>query len=83
MDPHMGSGSFLGRKTLVQTLDIFLTSPQFLHRAFLFRIKSISVNKGVRLVMNKVTLYRGTSLIRNSAPVGPYSRTMPRSLWSS
>ena len=24
--------------------------------------------------------YRGTSLIRNSAPLGPYSRTMPRAL---
>ena len=27
--------------------------------------------------------YRGTSLIRNSAPVGPYSRTIPRALWWS
>ena len=27
--------------------------------------------------------YRGTSLIRNSAPLGPYSRTMPRALWWS
>ena len=27
--------------------------------------------------------YRGTSLIRNSAPLGPYSRTLPRALrWS-
>ena len=25
--------------------------------------------------------YRGISLIRNSAPLGPYSRTMPRALW--
>jgi len=25
--------------------------------------------------------YRGTSLIRNSAPLGPYSRTMPRTIW--
>ena len=25
--------------------------------------------------------YRGTSLIRNSAPLGPYRRTMPRALW--
>ena len=25
--------------------------------------------------------YRGTSLIRNSAPLGPYSRTMSRALW--
>jgi hypothetical protein len=28
-------------------------------------------------------LYRGTSLIKNSAPVGPHSRTMPRALWRS
>ena len=27
--------------------------------------------------------YRETSLIRNSAPLGPYSRTMPRALWWS
>ena len=25
--------------------------------------------------------YRGTSLIRNSAPLGPYNGTMPRALW--
>jgi len=25
--------------------------------------------------------YRGTSLIRNCLPLGPYSRTMPRALW--
>jgi len=25
--------------------------------------------------------YRGTSPIRNSAPIGPYSRTMPRTMW--
>ena len=27
--------------------------------------------------------YRGTSLIRNSRPLGPYSETMPRALWWS
>ena len=26
---------------------------------------------------------RGTSLIRNNAPLGPYSRTMPMALWWS
>ena len=25
--------------------------------------------------------YRGTSMIRSSAPLGPYSRTTPRALW--
>jgi len=29
------------------------------------------------------TAYRGTSLIRNSPPLGPYSRTMSRVLWRS
>ena len=29
------------------------------------------------------TLYRGTSLIRNSLPLGPFSRTLPRALWWS
>ena len=28
-------------------------------------------------------VYRGTSLIRNRPPLGPYSRTMPRALWWS
>jgi len=27
--------------------------------------------------------YRGSLLIRNSTPLGPYSRTMPRALWWS
>ena len=27
--------------------------------------------------------YRGTSLIRNNAPLGPYSRTKPVALWWS
>jgi len=27
--------------------------------------------------------YRGTSLIRNRHPIGPYSRAMPRLLWRS
>ena len=34
--PHTGSGSFLGRKTLVQIPDIFLTSPQFCAVQFSF-----------------------------------------------
>ena len=25
--------------------------------------------------------YRGTSIVRNSAPLGPYSKNMPRPLW--
>ena len=30
-----------------------------------------------------LTRYRGASLIRNSPPLGPYSRTKPRALWWS
>ena len=32
-------------------------------------------------VANPTRCYRGTLLIRNIAPLGPYSRTMPRALW--
>ena len=28
-----------------------------------------------------LVMYRGTSLIRNHFPLGPYSRIMPRALW--
>jgi len=35
---------------------------------------------GVEGVLRDKT-YRGTSLIRNRHPVGPYSRTMPRLIW--
>ena len=31
----------------------------------------------------KSRTYRGISLVRNSAPQGPYSRTMPGALWWS
>ena len=36
---------------------------------------------GGRFLMSEVALSRGTSLIRNSAPLGPYSRTKHRALW--
>ena len=32
-------------------------------------------------VAHQIPPDRGTSPIRNSAPLGPYSRTMPRALW--
>ena len=34
-------------------------------------------------VMSPPTPYRGTSLIRESASLGLYSRTMPRAVWWS
>ena len=36
-----------------------------------------------RLVTGDFHSYRGTSLIRNSPPVGPYSRPTPSALWWS
>ena len=34
-----------------------------------------------RLAAADTYAYRGTSLIRNCASLGPYSRTIPRALW--
>ena len=33
--------------------------------------------------LGSISLHMGTSLIRNSAPLAPYSRNMPRALWWS
>ena len=35
------------------------------------------------LLLHRSLVYWGTSLIRNSALLGPYSRTIPRVLWWS
>ena len=35
----------------------------------------------VRMEAGLARQYRGTSLIRNSPLLGPYSRTVPRALW--
>ena len=37
----------------------------------------------MRLPRENVGGYMGTSLIRNSAPLGPYSRPLPMALWWS
>jgi hypothetical protein len=37
----------------------------------------------VRSLIREQQLYRGTSLTRNCAPLGPYRRTMSRALWWS
>ena len=37
--------------------------------------------RGQQLQRTAPNAYRGTSPIRNSAPLGPYSRTMPKALW--
>ena len=39
--------------------------------------------EALKSITLKARPYRGTSLIRNSAPLGPYSRNMPRALWWS
>ena len=38
---------------------------------------------GIHGVLVLIKVYRGASLIRNRAPLGPYSRTTPRVLWWS
>ena len=37
----------------------------------------------IRTIVSLSPPYRGTSLIRNRAPLGLYSRTMPRARWKS
>ena len=39
------------------------------------------MGRAVRLLRASSLDYRGTSLIRNRLPLGPYSRTVPRALW--
>ena len=41
-----------------------------------------SSEEGVGIVFEALP-YRGTSLIRNSDDLGPFSRTVPRALWWS
>jgi len=45
--------------------------------------KSVSRMLAMFSAKTPAVAYRGTSLIRNNAPLGPYSRTMPRALWWS
>ena len=40
--------------------------------------RGVSTITGFCQVDDLVSWYRGTSLVQNSAPLGPYSRTMPR-----
>ena len=39
--------------------------------------------QGGKHVTPSDNVYRGTSLIRNNPPLGPYGRPMPRALWRS
>ena len=51
-------------------------------RRYLFRLESERARETF-IATNAATVYRGTSIIRNSASLGPWSRTMPRALrWS-
>ena len=49
------------------------------HLLFIIYYVSFGVDDEESRVL-RGSVYRGTSLIRNSAPLGPYSRTMPRAL---
>ena len=42
-------------------------------------LKDLKVDHTFTLI--DILIYRGTSLIKNSASLGPYSRTMPRFFW--
>ena len=60
-----------------------LTSFRFQQKLVLVRLAGRFSLATLPLVVLGHVIYRGTSPIRNSAPLGPYSRTMPRSLWWS
>ena len=59
--------------------DDFPVKTYFPHQRTLFEYKQRK-SAGFE---KRVWPYRGTSLIRNCPPLGPYSRTMPRALWWS
>jgi len=42
-----------------------------------------SLERSPQLNIHPIGTYRGTSLVRNRHPVGPYNRPMPRLLWRS
>ena len=53
------------------------------HTAFLVDAQTYSLAQSNHVTVHPPHPYRGTSLIRNSARRGPYSRNMPRALsWS-
>ena len=55
------------------------------HSTLGFRVTKKKKKGGVctGAVTTPCVQYRGTSRIRNRAPLGPYSRNMPRALWWS
>ena len=50
-------------------------------RGYGFGLDVLAAFSGTRSPRSGASLYRGTSLIRNCPPLGPYSRTMPKALW--
>jgi len=61
-----------GASTLLKKLALIesISTPYTLHALFALNIEP----------WNRCS-YRGTSLIRNCPPLGPYSMTMPRDFW--
>ena len=53
-----------------------------LKRYYTSRLEQLQVN-GIALFMEREGCYRGTSPIRNIAPLGPCSRAVSRALWWS
>ena len=54
----------------------------FIEKAPLVALLGVGKYSSTGLQCNR-NLYRGTSLIRNCPPLGPYSRPVPRALWWS
>ena len=70
--------SYITEYTLVyEEKKIVQTSRLYTHA----RIRAFGLSYvGGRRLVTTLLPYRGTSLIRNRPPLGPYSRTMPRAL---
>ena len=94
--PQRGVVSQLSLDLLLRDVSQKATTPQCRKRLQLLRpFCGMMVNywvvflwwensqKWTRVPVSLRWAYSGTSPIRNSAPLGPYSRTMPRVLWRS
>ena len=57
----------------------FLISEVILHRSHILD-DNLRESFLSRVSVNEI-YYRGTSLIRSSNPLGPYSKTMTRAIW--
>ena len=69
----------VGTVTLIQQVPRYqIETIWFGFSGFGFRVSSVGL---VSARSAEISQYRGTLLIKNSAPLGPFSRTMPSALW--